>query len=175
VHPLITESMKKAAVVWLSDLDGPGAVAGGRPVAAWCTWIGEALYIVSGPGEQPAPGLAGATRATVTGRGDNGARIIAWSASVARLEPGTEEWDQVAPTLAGKRLNLPADEDTPARWATTCEVSRLTPTAAEDADPGANLPEESLAAPPPGSPAARRTGIPFHLHRVRRRKKKKEK
>jgi hypothetical protein len=175
VHPLITESMKKAAIVWLSDLDGPDAVAGGRPTAAWCSWIGEALYIVSGLGEQPAPGLAGATRATVTGRGDNGARIVAWSASVARLEPGSEEWNQVAPVLAGKRLNLPADEDTPARWAATCTVSRLTPTDDPDTDPGANLPDDSLAAPPPGSPAARRTGIPFHLHRVRRKKAKKGK
>lgn len=171
MHPLITESMKKAAIVWLTDLDGPDALPGGRPVAAWCGWIGDALHIVSGPGEQPAPGLAGATRATVTGRGDNGARIVSWAAAVTRLQPGTEDWDQAVPTLAGKRLNLPADEDTPARWAATCVVSRLTPSD-EDADPGANLPDASLAVPPPGSPAARRTGIPFHLHRVRRRRKK---
>jgi hypothetical protein len=173
VHPLIAESMKKAAIVWLSDLDGPDATPDRRPVAAWCTWIAEALYVVSGPGEQPAPGLAGATRATVTGRGDNGARIVSWPAEVTRLRPGTEDWDQVVPALAGKRLNLPADEDTPARWATTCAVTRLTPTGDPATDPGANLPDDSLAAPAPGSPAARRTGIPFHLHRVRRRKKKK--
>jgi hypothetical protein len=168
VHPLITESMKKAAVVWLSDLDGPdGPAAAPRPVAAWCSWIGEALYVVSGPGEQAVPGLAGARHATVTGRGDNGARIVSWPADVTRVEPGSTEWDEVAPQLAGKRLNLPADEDTPGRWAAGCVLSRLAPAG----DPAAELPDGSLAAPPPGSPAARRAGIPFHLHKVRRRRK----
>src|SRR5207248_4638873 len=67
MHPLVEEAMKKAAIVWLST--------GGRPYGVWCLWVDDALYVVSGPGEQPAPGLAEATGALVTARGDHGGRV----------------------------------------------------------------------------------------------------
>ena len=98
MHPLVEEAMKKAAIVWLST--------GGRPYGVWCLWVDDALYVVSGPGEQPAPGLAEATGALVTARGDHGGRIVTWPAAVSRLAPGTPEWDTVTAQLAGKRLNL---------------------------------------------------------------------
>ena len=69
MHPLIEEAMKKAAIVWLT-------VADARPYGVWCLWTDGALYLVSGPGEQPAPGLAEATEALVTARGDHGGRIV---------------------------------------------------------------------------------------------------
>ncbi|MGA8115780.1 MAG: hypothetical protein WCA46_19135, partial [Actinocatenispora sp.] len=118
--PLITEAMRKAAVVWLSGLPGQPE---GRDAAVWCAWLTDALYVVSGPGEQRAPGLAVATDCRVTGRGDNGARIVTWPATVTPVEPGGEEWARVVPLLVGKRLNLPTTEDTPARWAAECTVS----------------------------------------------------
>ena len=46
--------MKRAAVAWLTVPGQPG------PYPVWCLWLDGALYVVSGPGEQPAPGLAGA-------------------------------------------------------------------------------------------------------------------
>ena len=158
MSPLVDEAMKKAAIVWLGR--------SGQPV--WCLWLDGALYVVHGPGEQPAPALA-EPAVEVTVRGDHGGRILTWPASVERVEPGTGQWDRVVPQLAGKRLNASGTtEHTVARWAAECTVSRLTP-AGEPTGAGPTLPDGSGAAPPPPTPATRRTANPFRLHRVRRR------
>jgi hypothetical protein len=161
--PLVDEAMKKAAVAWLTVPDvGPA-----YPV--WCVWIDGALYVVSGPSEQPAPGLAEATMVGVTARGDHGGRIVTWPATVSRLTSGTEEWDAVAPQVAGKRLNATGTaEQIVTRWAAECVVSRLAPAGAPT-EAGPTLPDASLAAPPPPTPAATTARRPFRLHRVRKR------
>lgn len=160
--PLVDEAMKKAAVAWLTV---PGA---GPAYAVWCVWIDGALYVVSGPGEQAAPGLAEATTAHVTARGDHGGRIVTWPAEVSRITFGTDEWDAVASQLAGKRLNARGTaEEVVTRWAAGCVVSRLTPAGAPT-EAGPTLPDASLAAPPTPTPAARVARRPFRLHRVRR-------
>jgi hypothetical protein len=159
---LVDEAMKKAAVAWVT-------VAGQPPLGLWCLPLTGSLYLVSGPGEQSAPGLGDAAEATVTLRGDHGGRIVTWPAEVSRVEPGTEEWDTVVPQLAGKRLNAPGTAEALAtRWATECVVSRLAPAGAP-AEAGASLPDGSLAAAPRPTPAARRTPKPFRLHRIRTR------
>jgi hypothetical protein len=113
--PLVEEATKKAAVAWLS----------GQPV--WCLWRDGSLYVVHGPGEQPAPALALST-VDVAVRGDHGGVIVTWPASVTHVEPGSPEWDDVVPALAAKRLNgTGTAEETAARWARTATVSRLTP------------------------------------------------
>lgn len=149
--------MAKAAVAWLG-------VADRAPYPVWCLWADDALYVVSGPGEQPAPGLADANRATVTARGDHGGRIVTWHAEVRRITPGSETWDTVAPRLAAKRLNGDPAPRLIERWARECVLSELRPTP-QAPDP---LPDDSLAAPPPPTPAARTPRPPFRLHRVRR-------
>lgn len=158
MHPLVSEAMKKAAIAWLGIADQP-------PYAVWCLWVDDALYVVSGPGEQPAPGLAQAPSVLVTARGDHGGRIVTWKARVERVRPGTEAWEAVAPQLAGKRLNSLRADDLAARWARECVISRLVP-ADEQTEA---LPDGSLAAPPAPTPAARATRRPFRLHRVRKR------
>jgi len=120
MHPLISEAMKKAAVVWLT-------LGVHEPYPVWCLWTGESLLVVSGPGEQPAPGLAEAATAVVTARGDHGGSIVSWPATVERLRPDTDGWPAVA-QLAAKRLNSDPADELVARWATECVVSRLTPT-----------------------------------------------
>jgi hypothetical protein len=163
MHPLVEEAMKKAAVAWLTV---PG---GGRPYPVWCLWLDGALYVVSGPAEQPAPGLAGASAVDVAVRGDHGGHIVTWPATVVRVDPQGEAWSRVVPQLAGKRLNAPGTiEDTGWRWARECVVSRLIP-AADPIAAGSTLPDDSGAAVPPPTPASRRTATPFKLHRVRRR------
>ncbi|GAA1805267.1 hypothetical protein HC028_03620 [Planosporangium flavigriseum] len=161
--PLVDEAMKKAAVVWLTVPDiGPA-----YPV--WCVWIDGALYVVSGPGEQAAPGLAEATTACVTARGDHGGRIVTWRAAASRLTFGTDEWDTITPQVAAKRLNARGTtEEIVTRWAAGCVVSRLEPVG-EPPEAGPTLPDASLAAPPPPTPAARPARRPFRLHRVRKR------
>jgi hypothetical protein len=160
MHPLIEEAMKKAAIAWL-------AVPGAARYPVWCLWLDGSLYVVSGPGEQPAPGLADAPAIEVTARGDHGGRIVTWPAAVSRVEPGGEEWEQVVPQLAGKRLNAPGGaQETTSRWASDCLVARLTPTG-DPTESGTALPADSQAAPPVPTPAARRTAKPFRLHRVR--------
>jgi len=120
VEALVGEAMRKAAVAWLT-------VPGRRAYPVWCHWIDDALYLVSGAGEQSAPGLARAGTVAVTARGDHGGAIVSWTASVARVPPETEAWAAVVPLLAAKRLNSAPAADLARRWATDCEVTRLTP------------------------------------------------
>ncbi len=129
MHPLVEEAMRKAAVAWLTV---PGAPA---PYPVWCRWLDDAAYLVSGPGEQPAPGLAAAGDpgakagpVLVTVRGDHGGSIVTWPARAHRVDPRGEEWARVAPQLATRRLNAPRDAaETTRRWAAECLLTRLTP------------------------------------------------
>ncbi len=159
--PLIVEAMKKAAVAWV-------AVDGRPAVALWCVPLEGALYVVSGPGEQSAPGLADAATATITHRGDHGGRIVTWPATVTRVLPDTEQWSTTAPLVAAKRLNAAGTgTELTQRWAAECALNRLTPGGAPLAC-GDSLPDGSLAAPPRDTPATRPARRPFRLHRVRR-------
>jgi hypothetical protein len=159
MDPLIDEAGKKAAIAWLN----------GR--AVWCAWFDDALYVVSGPGEQQVEAAVGTVAGTtVTLRGDHGGRIVSWPAVVSRVEPGGEEWQRVAPQLAGKRLNASGPPDAVvARWAAECTLFALRPADAGPVEAGASLPAGSLAEPPRPTQAARPARRPFRLHRVRRR------
>jgi hypothetical protein len=150
----------------------------------WCAWFGDALYVVSGPGEQDASVLDGAGTVAVTLRGDHGGRVVTWSAAVSAVAPGSEEWESIASQLAGKRLNATGGaEETVARWAADCTVYALRPApagpaagghgGAEDGsaliEAGSTLPSEAVVEEPRPSPAIRTVRKPFVLHRVRRR------
>jgi hypothetical protein len=160
---VLEEAMKKAALAWVS-------VGDGRAVGVWCMPLDGSLLVVTGPGEQFAPGLAEATSATVRLRGDHGGLIVLAEMTATRLTPGTEEWDTAAPQLAGKRLNASGTADqVVARWAETgCAVVRLTP-AEKPPLAGADLPADLDAEVPRDSPARVPAPRPFRLHRVRRR------
>jgi hypothetical protein len=159
MHPLVEESMKKAAIAWLT-------VAERSPYPVWCLWVDGALYLVSGADEQPTPGLDGAGTALVSARGDHGGRVVTWPASVERVEPDSELWTSVVPQLAGKRLNSTGAEDLAARWASSSVVWRLV-SAGDPAEAGDSLPDGSLAEPPPPTPARTSAHRPFRLHKVR--------
>jgi hypothetical protein len=162
VPPLVGEATKKSDLVWLS-VDGQP-----RAYPVWQLWHDAAAYVVSGDGEQPAPGLADAVWCTVTVRSkDNGGRIVSWQAAVERLEPDGEDWREVVPALLAARLNLPDVGTAERRWAESATVLRLSPTG-EQVESGAELPVSSGAAPPPPSPARSRTRIPFTVGRRRR-------
>jgi len=162
LYPIIEEAAKKAAIAWLTV---PG---GGAAYPVWCLWQDGALHVVSGSDEQAAPGLAAASTALVTMRGDHGGRVVAWPADVSTVDPDSPQWMTIAPQLAAKRLNAPGPaEGTVARWAAGCTLSRLSPAAAP-AEAGPSLPDDAFAAPPRPTSATRRPRRPFKLHRVRR-------
>ncbi|MCU7730887.1 hypothetical protein ODJ79_44845 [Actinoplanes sp. KI2] len=156
---VLEEALKKAALAWVS-------VGGAPAVGVWCLPLDGSLIVVTGPGEQYAPDLALASRATVRLRGDNGGLIVIAEMTATRLTPGTEDWTTVAPQLAQKRLNASGTaEEVVARWARTgCAVVRLTP---EQDKTAPDLPADSGAAGPRPTPARNETRRPFRLHRVR--------
>jgi hypothetical protein len=162
---LVEEAVKKAAIAWV-------AVAGGPARGLWCMPSEGSLVVVIGPGEQALPELAAAERAEVRLRGDTGGLIVVWTAVVTRIAPGTDEWADVAPQLAAKRLNASGSTDElVARWAETgCTVVRLTP-ADEDPIAASGLPDDEQAAPPRETPARVEVHHPRKLHRVRKAKR----
>ena len=162
---LVAEAIKKAAIAWVGVGDRPA-------VGLWVMPLDGSLLVVSGPGEQAAPGLAEAGSAQVRLRGDTGGLIVVADARVERIEPGTPAWEEIAPQLAGKRLNAAGTtEEVVARWAQTgCAVVRLTP--AESAPVAApDLPDDSGAAAPRETPARVPVRRPFRLHRVRKKRR----
>jgi 8-oxo-dGTP diphosphatase len=103
---LVAEGTRRAGVIWLTV---PGR---DRPVPAWHIWRDPpgAAYVVTGPGEQPLPGVAGAARVTVTVPSkDTGGALVTWTAGVHRVDPGSPEWDAVIGPLAAARLNADLD------------------------------------------------------------------
>ncbi|MET8053470.1 MULTISPECIES: hypothetical protein [unclassified Streptosporangium] len=114
---VIEEGAKKSSVLWLS-LD--------RPRLAWHTWYDGAIYLVTGGGEQPLPGLAEADEVRVTLRSkDNGGRLVAFDAGVEVMDQ-TKAADAVA-ALAKERLNAPDGARLVERWAAASQVIRLIP------------------------------------------------
>lgn len=144
---LIAEATKRAGLVWITI---PGQA---RPRPAWHVWrtvTGTApgpagppppgaAYLVTGPGEQPLPGLDEAARVTVTvASSQTGGRLVTWTADVSAVEPGSGEWKEIIGPLVAGRLNptLPPGETSPAqRWARGGAVFRLTPARDRPADP----------------------------------------
>ncbi|HEY0531915.1 MAG TPA: hypothetical protein VGD29_09990 [Actinoplanes sp.] len=160
---VLDEALKKAALAWVSVGDGPA-------LGLWCMPLDGSLIVVTGPGEQFAPDLPGAQRATVRLRGDNGGLIVVAEMTVARILPGSDDWDATAPQLATKRLNAHGSADrVVTRWVEAgCTVLRLSPV--EDATVTApDLPSESAGAEPRDTPARVEVRRPFRLHKVRRR------
>jgi hypothetical protein len=160
---VLDEALKKAALAWVSVGDGPA-------LGLWCMPLDGALIVVTGPGEQFAPGLPDASRATVRLRGDHGGLIVVAEMTVSRILPGSDDWETAAPQLAAKRLNAHGSTDeTVVRWVESgCTVLRLAP-APEDPVTAPDLPSDSEAAEPRETPARVEVRRPFRLHKVRRR------
>ena len=71
--------------------------------------------MLTGPGEQDVPGLAGAAQVTVTvASKDTGGLLVRWTARVSRVEPGSAEWPGIIGALLAGRLNEPASPGAPA-------------------------------------------------------------
>ncbi|MER5973952.1 hypothetical protein ABT112_30280 [Streptomyces sp. NPDC002055] len=158
---LIEEATKKSGLIWVRGSDG--AVAPARSL--WHLWLdGAACLVGDGPGEQPFTGLGltdGAAAEVTVRSKDKGGRLVSWPARVTELAPGSEGWQAAVDELKGKRLNAPDAERIADRWARECRVLRLEPAGAP-----AGLPDGSLAAVPPQSPATTRRPIPAALPKL---------
>lgn len=158
---LVEEATKKSGLIWVR---GTGADRG-----LWHAWVDGAAHVLGdGPGEQPFPGLADGAAAEVTVRSkDKGGRLVAWTATVRELVPGSEPWEAAVAELKGKRLNAPDSAQMTERWARECRLLRLEPLSVRD-----ELPQGSLAAAPPGSPATTRRPMPAALPKLLFKRKK---
>ncbi|MFG2294757.1 hypothetical protein [Streptomyces sp. NPDC048603] len=159
---LVEEATKKSGLIWVRGT-GPDR-------ALWHAWVDGAAHVLGdGPGEQPFPGLADGGTAEVTVRSkDKGGRLVAWTARVSELAPGSESWEAAVAELKGKRLNAPDSEQMTERWARECRLLRLEPQSA-----GTDLPAGSLAAAPLPSPGITRRPIPAGLPKLLLKRKKK--
>ncbi|GAA4901864.1 hypothetical protein ACFPM3_28045 [Streptomyces coeruleoprunus] len=160
---LAEEATKKSGLIWVRG-DGPAR-------ALWHVWHEGAAHVVGdGPGEQPLPaGLTEGAVAEVTVRSkDKGGRVVAWTATVRELAPGSEAWQAAAEELKGKRLNATDAETMTERWARECRLLRLEPHAATT-----ELPDGSLSAVPLPTTATTRRPIPAALPRLLLGRKKR--
>ncbi|MEU3723772.1 hypothetical protein [Streptomyces sp. NPDC031705] len=158
---LVEEASKKSGLIWVR---GSGADR-----ALWHAWVDGAAHVLGdGPGEQPFPGLPDGSSAEVTVRSkDKGGRLVAWTAAVRELVPGSEPWEAAVSELKGKRLNAPDSEEMTRRWARECRLLRLEPVAV-----AGQLPSGSLAAQPLGSPAVTRRPVPAALPKLLLKRKR---
>ncbi|WP_189708188.1 hypothetical protein [Streptomyces phaeofaciens] len=161
---LVEEATKKSGLIWVRGAGEPAARV------LWHVWHeGAACVLGDGPGEQPLPGLTDGGSAEVTVRSkDKGGRLVAWTAKVVQLAPGSPQWEAAVGELKGKRLNAHDGEAMPERWARECRVVRLEPV------PGVlPLPDGDLAAAPLPSPATTRRPMPAGLPKLLLRRKRR--
>ncbi|MEU5158289.1 hypothetical protein AB0G74_01555 [Streptomyces sp. NPDC020875] len=155
---LVEEATKKSGLIWVR-----GGADGAPERALWHIWHEGAAHVVGdGPAEQPLSGLVAGGTAEITVRSkDKGGRLVSWQASVTELAPRSEAWESAVAELKSKRLNAADTEGLPEQWAAGCRVLRLEPVTI-----AAELPDGSLAVPPPPSPATTRRPIPPALPRL---------
>jgi hypothetical protein len=155
---LLDEVLKKGALVWLR--------VGDRDHARWHAWSGEHVYLLTGAGEQPDPGLASDPVVRVVARSkDNRHRLIAFDADVSVLTADDDDWEAATGELAKQRLNLSDAEHAPERWTTPeFRLYRLTPRLplVEGVD---DVPSESHRTAPVPTEATTAGRKPFVLHR----------
>jgi hypothetical protein len=128
---LIAESAKRSGLLWVRRT-GAGSDPHPPARAVWHVWHDGSAYLLTGGIEQPMPaGLDNdGAQAEVTARSkDKGSRLVVWRAAVQQVEAGSEEWQEVLPALASRRLNSPDGEQAPQRWARECRLLKLTPVA----------------------------------------------
>lgn len=118
---------ERSALCWVA-VGEPADVDAARPV--WHHWYNGAICLVVGGDEQPLPGLAEASRATVVLR-DLITRTRAATAlvHVQVIAPWTPAWVETVGVLVPARLNHPDPLAAPERWAAASTVARLVPRA----------------------------------------------
>lgn len=155
---LLDEALKKSSLVWL--------VLGGRTHGRWHAWLDGRLYLLTGAGEQPDPGLAGTPVVRIVVRSkDDQRHLLTVDADISRLEPSDSDWESATTELAKLRLNLSDASHAPARWTSgDFAIFRLTPRLPLIEEPG-RLPDDSRRRAPAATPATTSARAPRATHR----------
>lgn len=168
-------AMKGVGVVWLAPEPlAADAAAGTIPSTtgpAWHVWAEGACYLLTGPGEQPLPGIIGGGRCQVTARNGAGGRAITWAATVEALDPDGPEWEVVAPKLAAGRLNGGDPVQVVPTWSGRLTILCLRPSG-DQATAQTGLPDDSQAAAPLPTEATTPYRMPSDITRRWRRRRK---
>ncbi len=118
---LVADLAKKSGLVWVTYA--------GRDHAVWHEWVGDAVCVVSGGGEQSLPDVASHPTVTLSLRSKTTRALAARTeATVEVVAPDSEHWDTVTTALKSGRLNLADPDHAIARWAAESVVVRLVPT-----------------------------------------------
>lgn len=179
--------MKGAGVVWLSPdpawttdrppgraSTGPSSTGPSSTGPVWHVWADGACYLLTGPGEQPLPGIVHGGRCRVIARNGAGGAAITWPAAVEALDPAEPEWATVAPKLATGRLNGGDPVAVVPTWPGRLTILRLRP-AGEVATAATGMPGHAgshAAAPQPSTastPYRMPHGITRRLRLLRRK------
>ena len=119
---LVAELAKKSGLVWVTYA--------GRDHAVWHEWVGDAVCVVSGGGEQSLPGIAEQRAVEISLRSKSTRALAARvGARVEVVAPGSEHWETVTSALRAGRLNLADSATAVERWAAESVVVRLVPDA----------------------------------------------
>lgn len=155
---LLDESLKKSALVWL--------VVDGRTHGRWHSWLDGHLYLLTGPGEQPDPGLTdGASTQVVVRSKDDGRHLLTVDADISLLRPADADWLAATADLAKLRLNLSHPAEASARWAgPEFTLYRLTPRLPLVESPD-GVRDDARRLAPAATPATTSSPRPRVLHR----------
>jgi hypothetical protein len=134
-------ALGKSTILWLSlgDPSAPGPSETGRPTkqpkysagrefAVWYGYEEGRIYVLTGEGEQPVPGLLGAPSVRVVARSKDRQSLVADVECSVEILAKDARWDAIArDLLVGRRLNLRDGDGAIDRWRKTCEIAMLVP------------------------------------------------
>lgn len=158
VTRLLAEAANKSDVAWVR-------LPGGATHPVWFVWYddgdprgtGPAIYLVSGPGEQPLPWLPPEVEVIFRSKDSRG-RLLTVTAAVTEVTPDSPRWEAAVQILRPARLN--AVGDIAGRWRESATIHILAP----HGRPAAEITRGSgrrLVDPAPATTLGRR---PWHWH-----------
>jgi hypothetical protein len=151
---LVGEAASKSSLLWVRPSPE-------RAWPAWYVWRERSAYVVSGPGEQQLPALAGDVDLILRSK-DTWARLLTLRAVATTVSPDDADWPEVAAALKAERLNAPDPDGLLDRWAAANTITRITPTGGIVESPGSYDASSGAAAPPP-SEATTTRWAPWHV------------
>ena len=121
----VDAALSKGTIAWVVvPQSGGGEVT--KPI--WYGYENGRVYVLTGPGEQDVPGLAGSKHVRMIVRSKDTQSRVGEVACVAQVVAAGGEWDRIArDVLLGRRLNLRDGEKAVDRWRYDCEIVQLTP------------------------------------------------